>query len=1293
MALSYIVYNLFLFSIVHSIPMPPTILNEPNSEIIFDSRINLELPCLAQGNPTPIYSWTKNGQLYGINAQNNRVTMSSDSGTLSFLQPESLDQGWYQCNATNDLGTVLTRKIHVRLAELGAFPTQDRPSIIQVRRGDSLTIPCKPPIAIPDPDIYWTDNTNVANQFGYRVSNPRIQQDSDGNLYFLNVKDEDEQKQYVCNVFSRKLNIIRRGVITQLKIIRSDPIDRMPKRLWTTDANKIVLKGQTLSLKCIFDGLPTPGVVWRKIYGNLPEKRSSINLEKQELIITDIQYEDAGIYECRGHNELGYDLFSINVQVEAAPYWIEKPEDINIGEGETVDVICNVDSRPIEQDIQWFINGIPLQDRRIPYNPRRRVRKNRMIIQNVTKSDTAVYQCNVSNIHGYVFTNFFVNIISGKPEIQRGPEALYRVVEGKNVVLPCESFGIPTPKVYWRKRDRILTSGRYSVSKDGNLTIRDVTISDNGIYICNATNKFGSAVRNTTLNIKKKTRIQTRPNNLELRRGTNAIFQCTATADDSLKSNIDWYKDGQLLTYTGRFIKDITDPNTLKIVDVQFDDAGSYICRAHTEIDFDEASATLIVQDRPNKPKITKINCNGSINQPFAVVQWEATGDNFARILYYELQYNTSFQINDWISVPIEQRRESFNEVKSRDGSIKLEPKITTFKTTHLPSNQYNLLVSLSCWANYTFRVIAYNRVGASDPSPISESMCTTTTCRPKTNPLGVKASATQSSPLLIEWDSIPAIKWGAPKFWYEVGWRQLPTDKKPDTFLTERVNPPQHQFSIPNPVLSMRYEYYVKAVNQQPGEVNSTDASEPPVYNTAFAGDSDPTYVPRNFRVLHMLDSRTIQFAWDPPLPADEVNIRGVIKAYQIEMYRLDDPNNSRRTVSGILPNQTWTTVYNAPPNADVGATICIETERFFGPESPPIQFPTREGPPGPVMNLRAVPYTSNGIFLLWDPPEETNGVIIGYQIDYKTLEGIASQPDIDQPSILLRDDTRRNYILGSLKPNTKYRVQVRARTSIGLSTSPSIIELTTNISVVPSKPTFTVTYRGTTFFNISFDPTTMAVPGSVYYVEYKENDKEGQALFKKSYVVSNERNILINSLEPSKTYTTILIAGDGIDSEVKSDPQMITTLSKDRTPQVISSPWFIGLIVAIIVLLIIIAIVCGIMKRKGGKYSVQDKEMLHGPTGYGGDDEAKFSEYYRSPGDVSIRHSRTSLNNGDDRDSMAEFNDEKDRGRFTEDGSFIGQYGRDDKRRTYLIKYDESIGFTNDNPTNDQGTFSSPV
>jgi hypothetical protein len=43
----------------------------------------------------------------------------------------------------------------------------------------------------------------------------------------------------------------------------------------------------------------------------------------------------------------------------------------------------------------------------------------------------------------------------------------------------------------------------------------------------------------------------------------------------------------------------------------------------------------------------------------------------------------------------------------------------------------------------------------------------------------------------------------------------------------------------------------------------------------------------------------------------------------------------------------------------------------------------------------------------------------------------------------------------------------------------------------IVPSKPRFVVTYRGTTFFNVSFDPTTMAIPGSLYYVQYKEDEK----------------------------------------------------------------------------------------------------------------------------------------------------------------------------------------------------------
>ena len=100
-------------------------------------------------------------------------------------------------------------------------------------------------------------------------------------------------------------------------------------------------------------------------------------------------------------------------------------------------------------------------------------------------------------------------------------------------------------------------------------------------------------------------------------------------------------------------------------------------------------------------------------------------------------------------------------------------------------------------------------------------------------------------------------------------------------------------------------------------------------------------------------------------------------------------------------------------------------------------------------MTNLRGVPFGGNGIYLFWDLPDEPNGFVIGYQIDFKTIESIVAQPGLDQPSILLRDPNQRDYLLGGLKPNTKYRVQVRARTLAGLSASPAMIELTTNSSM----------------------------------------------------------------------------------------------------------------------------------------------------------------------------------------------------------------------------------------------------
>lgn len=59
--------------------------------------------------------------------------------------------------------------------------------------------------------------------------------------------------------------------------------------------------------------------------------------------------------------------------------------------------------------------------------------------------------------------------------------------------------------------------------------------------------------------------------------------------------------------------------------------------------------------------------------------------------------------------------------------------------------------INLSPWANYTFRVIARNKIGPSLPSDHSE-MCTTLHDVPYKNPDGVEGKGSDPTNLVIKW-------------------------------------------------------------------------------------------------------------------------------------------------------------------------------------------------------------------------------------------------------------------------------------------------------------------------------------------------------------------------------------------------------------------------------------------------------------------------------------------------------------------------------------------------------------
>lgn len=86
----------------------------------------------------------------------------------------------------------------------------------------------------------------------------------------------------------------------------------------------------------------------------------------------------------------------------------------------------------------------------------------------------------------------------------------------------------------------------------------------------------------------------------------------------------------------------------------------------------------------------------------------------------------------------------------------------------------------------------------------------------------------------------------------------------------------------------------------------------------------------------------------------------------------------------------------------------------------------------PGPVHGVEAEQWGSSAILLSWQPPEETNGELTGYEISYEpmTQQGVGEKTQ--RPAIT--DPNQTNAKLASLKPATNYRIYIKATTKAGV-------------------------------------------------------------------------------------------------------------------------------------------------------------------------------------------------------------------------------------------------------------------
>ncbi|KAF6075301.1 neurofascin [Phyllostomus discolor] len=150
--------------------------------------------------------------------------------------------------------------------------------------------------------------------------------------------------------------------------------------------------------------------------------------------------------------------------------------------------------------------------------------------------------------------------------------------------------------------------------------------------------------------------------------------------------------------------------------------------------------------------------------------------------------------------------------------------------------------------------------------------------------------------------------------------------------------------------------------------------------------------------------------------------------------------------------------------------------------------------------------------------------------------------------------------------------------------------------------------------------------------------------------------------------TYTLRIYSRDneGISSAIITF--MTSTAYTNNQTDIATQGWFIGLMCAIALLVLILLIVCFIKRSRGGKYPVREKKDV--PLGPEDPKEEDGSFDYSDEDNKPLQGSQTSLDGTikqqESDDSLVDYG-EGGEGQFNEDGSFIGQYTvKKDKEET---------------------------
>ncbi|XP_005245050.2 neurofascin isoform X28 [Homo sapiens] len=1093
----------------------------------------------------------------------------------------------------------------------------------------------------------------------------------------------------------------------------------------------IVDPRDNILIECEAKGNPAPSFHWTRnsrFFNIAKDPRVSMRRRSGTLVIDfrsggrPEEYE--GEYQCFARNKFGTALSNrIRLQVSKSPLWPKENLDpVVVQEGAPLTLQCNPPPGLPSPVIFWMSSSMePItQDKRVSQGHNGDLYFSNVMLQDMQTD----YSCNAR----FHFTHtiqqknpFTLKVLTTRGVAERTPSFMYpqgtassqMVLRGMDLLLECIASGVPTPDIAWYKKGGDLPSDKAKFENFNKaLRITNVSEEDSGEYFCLASNKMGSIRHTISVRVKAAPYWLDEPKNLILAPGEDGRLVCRANGNP--KPTVQWMVNGEPLQSAPPNPNREVAGDTIIFRDTQISSRAVYQCNTSNEHGYLLANAFVSVLDVPPRmlsPRNqlirvilynrTRLDCP-FFGSPIPTLRWfkNGQGSNLDGGNYHVYE-NGSLEIK-----MIRKEDQGIytcvatNILGKAENQVRLEVKDPT-RIYRMPEDQVarrGTTVQLECrvkhdpslkltvsWLKDDEPLYIGNRMKKEDDSltifGVAERDQGSYTCVASTEldqdlakayltvlgrpdrPRDLELTDLAERSVRLTW--IPGDANNSPITDYVV---QFEEDQfQPGVWHDHSKYPGSVNSAVLRLSPYVNYQFRVIAIN----EVGSSHPSLPSErYRTSGAPpESNPGDVKGEGT-----RKNNMEITWTPmnATSAFGPNLRYIVKWRRRETR--EAWNNVTVWGSRYVVGQT--PVY-------VPYEIRVQAENDFGkgpePESV-IGYSGEDYPRAAPTEVKVRVMNSTAISLQWNRvySDTVQGQLREYRAYYwresSLLKNLWVSQKRQQASF---PGDRLRGVVSRLFPYSNYKLEMVVVNGRGDGPRSETKEFTTPEGVPSAPRRFRVRQPNLETINLEWDhpehPNGIMIGYTLKYVAFN-GTKVGKQIVEN--FSPNQTKFTVQRTDPVSRYRFTLSArtqvgsGEAVTEESPAPPNEATPTAAYTNNQadIATQGWFIGLMCAIALLVLILLIVCFIKRSRGGKYPVREKKDV--PLGPEDPKEEDGSFDYSDEDNKPLQGSQTSLDGTikqqESDDSLVDYG-EGGEGQFNEDGSFIGQYTvKKDKEET---------------------------